>query len=126
LVARADHAISELDEPPDYLIALSLGEPLLHVDQLDLVKFPLTRKDLGGLAIRLLERLESETIGLEEIATVAARISFPRDDAMIDAWTQFDWITDEMDLIEHGIKDDSEFRDGVIAALRQASRYANE
>lgn len=56
LVDRADRAIAEIDNPPDYLIALSLGEPLHYVARLDLVQDSMSNEDLGRLALRLLER----------------------------------------------------------------------
>jgi hypothetical protein len=48
LVELADMAIAQLDSPPDYLFAVSLGEPLFHLDRLDLVKYPLNVEDLRG------------------------------------------------------------------------------
>lgn len=126
LVARVDRAIRALDDPPDYLTALSLGEPLLHVPRLDLVKEPLAPDDLARLSVRLLEGLEAGGIDLQKVAVVAARISFPRDDAMIDPWVQFAWISDELDLIETGCKDGTGYRDGVIAALRKIAGYATK
>lgn len=120
LTDRADRAIGEIDNPPDYLIALSLGEPLRHVARLDLVKDRISVEDLGGLAVRLLDRLASGDISLDQVAAVAARLSFPRhDNEMIDAWAQFCWITDEQDLIDQGVKDGANFKDGVIEALRK-------
>lgn len=124
LEARADRAIRALDDPPDYLTALSLGEPLLHVPRLDLVKEPLAPDDLARLAARLLEGLETGGLDLDRVAAVAARISFPRDDAMIGPWARFAWITDELDLIESGGKDGAGYRDRVIAVLREIAGTA--
>lgn len=119
VVAMADRAIERMDQPPDYLIALSLGEPLDHVDRLDLVKHPLTNADLRGLAERLLARLKVDGITLEDVALVAARISFPRNDDAIGTWADFAWITDELDLIEQGAKDGANFRQKVEKVLRR-------
>lgn len=56
LVARADSLIAELAEPPDYLIAVSLGESLAQVPRLDMVKERIDARDLGLFAGRLLAR----------------------------------------------------------------------
>ena len=125
LKARADRTISDTDDPPDFLIAVSLGEPLHFVDRLDLLKHRLTSEDLGGLASRLLEALDAGRVDVEEIAAISARIAFPTHDSeMVDPWTWFCWITDEADLIDQGIRDGANFKDGVIEALNKIAEYA--
>lgn len=120
LTALADQTIAALDEPPDYLVSVSLGEPLFHIERLDIVKYPITQEDLGGLAARLLSKIESQTISAMEVATIATNISFPSTDEPEGACMQFDWISDEAHLIGEGISDGANFRDDVIAALRSA------
>ena len=127
LVARADEAIRQNDTPPDYLIAVSLGEALDHLPRLDLVKEPMDLEDLQRLAARLLRALEANQIDLEGVGAIAARITFPRsDEGMIDAWVQFDWITDELDLVESGIKEGHNLRDRVAQALQDASGHEGQ
>lgn len=127
IVARADRAIAGQESPPDYLLALSMGEPLYHVERLDLVKEPVDKTDLGKLAGRLLALLETNDIDLDRLGVVAANVSFPRaDSAAVNVWTHFDWITDELHLIEIGIKDPTKLRAGAVEALRAAAKHADE
>ncbi len=126
LKRRADRKIAELDEPPYFLIAVSLGEPLAHIERLDLVKERPTREDLGKLAARMLEGLKADEFDLGTIAAAATMIRFPRDEAMIDLWLEFDSISDRLDLIEAGITDPAGFRSEVIAALERAAKHAAE
>ena len=124
LKERADQRILELDAPPDFLISISIGESLAHIERLDLVREPLMREDLGKLALRLLAGLKAGCLDLEEVAVAAVHISFPRDSQMIDASLEFAWITDELHLIEEGAKDPEGYEDGVFAALERVARYA--
>lgn len=124
-MARADRVIETLAVPPDYIIAISLGERLDHVPGLDLVAERVTELDLGKLARRLLDGLETGLLTLENIAEIAAKIGFPRHANYADVWLHFNWITDEADLIDHGTGDPTQFRDGVIAALRKAAAVTN-
>lgn len=123
LTVLADQAIVEFDAPPDFLIAVSLGEPLTGVPRLDLVAEPLALADLRALATRLITGLESDTLDLEVVAVAAARLSFPRSDALADAWAQFAWISDEKDLIDQGVKEATGYRENVFAALRQVAAW---
>jgi hypothetical protein len=126
LVELADKAIAQLDSPPDYLFAVSLGEPLIHLERLDLVKYPPTNADLARLAERLLMRLKSSSIDLQEIVRIATNIDFASIADGHFAWSQFSWITDENHLIEEGIKPVDDFEKGVIEALREAASSAPE
>jgi hypothetical protein len=122
VVTMADRAIEQLETPPDYLFALSLGQPLTHLVKLDLVKYPIIEADLVNLAARLLAGLKVDRISVEDVALVAARVSFPRSDNMSGVWIDFAWITDEMDLIEHGASDGSNFRNDTEVILRRISK----
>lgn len=121
LMRRADQKIAELDAPPDFLLTVSLGEPLAHVERLDLVKERLTREDLAKLAGRMLARLKAGDLDLETVAAAATKISFPRDEAMIDPWLEFDDISDRRHQIEWGLAGPEDFRSHVIAALERAA-----
>ncbi len=121
LIARADQAIADLAEPPDYLFAISLGEALDNVPRLDLRAETIAQNDLAKLARRLLDGLQTECLSLEHIAAVASRIEFPTGDEAQDTWRHLSWIADEAGLIDQGVKDPSTFRDGVIAALQRAT-----
>ena len=124
LQRRADRKIAGLDAPPDYLIVISLGESLAHIERLDLVREPLTREDLGKLAVRLLAGLKTGCLDLETVAVAATHITFPRHDKMIDAWVEFAWIIDEWQYIEDGMKGPEGYEDGVFAALERVARHA--
>ena len=84
----------------------------------------MSNEDLGRLALRLLERLKSGIITLNEIAAIAARIAFPtHDNEMVDPWTLFRSITDEQDLNEQRVKAGANFKGDVINALGKIATY---
>lgn len=126
LVARADSLIAELAEPPDYLIAVSLGESLAQVPRLDMVKERIDARDLGLFAGRLLARLEAGEMDGEAIAAVCAKVAWPRDERAQNAWLSFTNITDRKDLIEQGVCDDLKYEDFLRAELKRAAEFAAE
>lgn len=122
LIARADQMIASLDEPPDFLFALSMGEPLAHISRIDLVKESIVLADLAKLAGRLLKLLESGDIDTERVAIVAQRIAYPYDDeASEEAWREFDWISNEQHFIGTGVKTSSTYEQDVRSALSRAA-----
>lgn len=120
LVARADRAIAESPDPPAFLIAVSLGEPLRFEPRLDLIKEPMGAADLVGLALRVLEALQSAEIDVDQVAAIATRVPFPRDADAAAAWSEFDWISDELELVRVGVKDETGVADRIADALRRA------
>ena len=67
LIRRCDHQISILDDPPDYLISLSLQEDLFHIPRLDIIKEPLNDLDASLLAKELLSLLQRNQITISQI-----------------------------------------------------------
>lgn len=103
---RADDLMRQRDDPPDYLIALSLGESLAHVPRLDLVREPVDTDDLVLLACRVSKALDAGVLDLDGLGAIAMRLTFPRSDAAIEpAWARLAWIVDELELVDAGIKD---------------------
>lgn len=120
LVARADRAIAEVSEPPGFLIAVSLGEPLQFEPRLDLVKEPMVAADLVGLAQRILEALQSGRIDVDRVGAIATRVPFPRDADAVAVWSELDWISDELELVRTGVKDESGVQERIVDALNRA------
>ena len=73
LIRRCDHQISVLDDPPDYLVSLSLREDLFHIPRLDLIKEPLDDLDASLLAKELLSLLQREQITISQIYDLSLR-----------------------------------------------------
>ena len=73
LIRRCDHQISILDDPPDYLISLSLREDLFHIPRLDLIKEPLNDLDASLLAKELLSLLQRKQITISQIYDLSLR-----------------------------------------------------
>jgi hypothetical protein len=123
LVQRADEAIARLDEPPSYLINLSLGESLMHVPRLDLIKEPVSDSDCPRLARTLLERYRAGTIGLEDIGAYALKIV-----GMLgvrnDAYDTFNWIDDEVSLLSAGIKERASSERAILEVLESLNAGA--
>lgn len=122
LVSRVDREIERLDDPPYFLIELSLGQVPASEHRFDLSAGRLTNGDLGRLALRLLANLNARTMNADDIAAVSARVSFH--DNYVDAWLPFCTITDEADLIEQGVKDVSGLDDMVAHCLGKAAKFA--
>ncbi len=81
LVSWADDKLLELEEAPDFLISISLREPLYHIRRLDLVKDRVVDDDCQSLAKRIIQAFESglssSTIlsSINEIKTLLQSIS---------------------------------------------------
>ena len=122
LVRRADELIGKLDDPPDYLISISLGENLEHVSRLDLIKERATDADCSEIAKKILQRYTIGAIGLEDVGIYAlnmARILGAGEGPYVD----FDWINDEVYLVSTGIKERARSEKMIIEVLQKLSAY---
>ena len=127
LVTRADAAIRKLADPPDYLLSVSLGEPLYFVPRLDLLKDRVSDMDFAKLASRLLEKLQSWAIDLEKTVSVSGKVSrFHSRACPSGPWDEFHWIEIEALLIEDGVKDGSRFETDVRESLKNAAAFVYE
>ncbi len=74
LIERVDNKISELDEPPDYLTAISLKERIDHLPRLDLVKERVENKDCSNVARKMLDALNSGKASFDEIGLYSLKM----------------------------------------------------
>lgn len=123
LVRRADDAIARLEEPPNYLINISLGESLMHVPRLDLIKEPISDSDCPRLARTLLQRYRTGTIGLEDIGTYALKIADMLG-ARNHAFDAFNWIDDEVSLLSAGVKERASSERAILDVLENLNAGA--
>lgn len=119
-VRRADDAIAEMEDPPDYLNSVSIGESLEHVPRLDLVKERVTAGDCPAIAKKILQRYKNGAIGLEDVGLYALNMA-----KMLGAgggpYVDFDWINDEVYLVNEGIKERASAEKMVIEVLEKLS-----
>jgi len=75
LIRWADEKLLELEEAPDFLVSISLREPLYHLRRLDLMKDRVVDGDCLGLAKRILQAYEAGNISFSEIEMIALNMT---------------------------------------------------
>ncbi len=121
LVSLVDERISELDEPPDYLITISLGESLEHEPNLDLIKERCTNNECISIAGKMLERFQSGKASLSDLGlyTMKACQLLGEQEGI---YSDFDWINDEVHLVNEGIKDRESSSIEIIKVLENLGK----
>lgn len=71
LKRRADAEIANLETPPDYLIKVSIGEPLDHVPGLDLTKEGIALPDCALITSKVAQQYRQGAISLEFLGRFA-------------------------------------------------------
>jgi len=104
LVLWADEKLLELEEAPDFLISISLREPLYHICRLDLMKDRVVDGDCQRLAERIIQVYESGRIGFGEIEMIALKMTRILEDSE-NFYLDFMWISDELHLADCGVKE---------------------
>jgi hypothetical protein len=113
LVHWADEKLLELEEAPDFLISISLREPLYHIRRLDLVKDRVADDDCMSLAKSIIEAYESGKISFYEIEMIALKMTQILEDSE-NSYLDFMWISDELHLADCGVKEkDKSYRDTI-------------
>ncbi|BCG65212.1 MAG: hypothetical protein methR_P3037 [Methyloprofundus sp.] len=120
LIELVDEKITEIDEPPDYLIAISLRERIDHISRLDLVKDRVDNKDCAIVANKMLSALHEGAISYDDIGLYSlnlCQILACQEGAYVD----FDWITDEVYLMNEGVKEQEQSKKDIVSVLKGLS-----
>ncbi len=118
LVSWADEKLLELEEAPDFLVSISLREPLYHIHCLDLVKDRVVDDDCQSLAKRIIQAYESGKIGFDEIEMIALKMTHILKDSE-DSYIDFMWISDELHLADCGYKEKDKSYQDTMEVLRK-------
>lgn len=121
MVHLADNKITELDEPPYYLIKISADESLKGMPRLDLVAEPVSESELIQLSAELIFLFKSEKISLEEMGSCISNLC-----QVIDRYNKlysdFSWISEEVYLVLKGYKDRAKSKAQIEEVLNSISR----
>ncbi|WP_414430495.1 hypothetical protein ACMG4M_00395 [Alcanivorax sp. IL3] len=115
LVQLADNYIRDNDEFPDWMIDISTNGSLNRIEGLDLVLTPINDSDCSLIAQKMLDLFGAGERDIFQIATACQSMYLALDWGGA-AFDHFVWISDELDLIELGVKP----RDGYEENLKDA------
>lgn len=117
LVSLADQYIQDHDDYPDWMLKISMSETLEREDRLDLVMNPVDEKDSSIIAKELLSLYESGELSMSDLAAACHKMYLSLEWGC-DAFNQFIWISDEVHLIEEGIKPLEGFEENARQSLK--------
>jgi hypothetical protein len=120
LIELVDEKITEIDEPPDYLIAISLRERIDHIPRLDLVKDGVENKDCAVVAKKMLSALHDDTASYDDIGLYSLNLCQILE-CQEGAYVDFDWITDEVYLMNEGVKEQEQSKKDIVSVLKKLS-----
>ena len=118
LVRWADEKLLELEEPPDFLISISLRKPLYHMRRLDLLKDRVIDDDCQKLAKCIIQAYESGNIGFGEIEMIALKMTHILKDSE-NSYLDFMWISDELHLADCGVKEKAQSYQDTMEVLKK-------
>ena len=124
LVRWADEKLVELDEAPNFLISISLCEPLYHIPRLDLMKDRVSDRDCPRIAKRIIQAYESGVIGFGEIEMIALKMTQILKDSE-NCYLDFMWISDELHLADSGVKEKGKSYRDTLEVLREMAGIKN-
>ncbi len=116
LIKLVDEKILELDEPPDYLITISLKERIDHLPRLDLIKYRVENKDCVLVAEKMLSALQDGTASFEDIGLYSLNMCQILG-SQEGVYSDFDWISDEVYLMNQGVKDKVQSKKDITKVL---------
>lgn len=121
LVSWADERLLELEDAPDFLISISMREPLDHVPRLDLVKDRALDDDCSSLATCMMRAYEAGEIGFDEIEAISLKMTQILKDTEV-SYLDFMWISDELHLVDCGVKEEEKSHRDTIEMLRKIAQ----
>ena len=104
LVAWCDGEISRMEQPPFFLIEISMGKKPREPDQLDLVKNNANESDCAGLIEIITSQFGNGELMLVDLHEVCYKLALISNG---DLSQKLHWVADEADLIDQGIKPSS-------------------
>lgn len=120
LIERVDNKISEFDEPPDYLIAISLKERIDHLPRLDLIKDRVENNDCSNVARKMLSALDSGKASFDDVGLYSLKMCQLLG-AQERPYVDFDWINDEVYLMNEGVKEREKSENDIVRVLKELS-----
>jgi len=120
LIELVDSKIVEFDEPPDYLIKISLKERIDHVPRLDLIMDRVENKDCSVVAKKMLNALNSGRATFEDIGLYSLKMCQLLG-VQEKPYVDFDWINDEVYLMNEGIKERAKSQEDIVNVLNELS-----
>jgi len=117
LIQRVDKKILELDEPPAYLVDISVQDSGLE-SELNLNLANIDEDQISKIVERFLSLYKSKTISLTELGVHSYRLSCLIDPSN-DSKSILNWIDDEILLVNQSIKKRNESENEIIKKLNQ-------
>jgi len=117
LIQRVDKKILELDEPPAYLVDISVQDSGLE-SELNLNLANIDEDQISKILERFLSLYKSKTISLTELGVHSYRLSCLIDPSN-DSKSILNWIDDEILLVNQSIKKRNESENEIIKKLNQ-------
>ena len=117
LIQRVDKKILDLDEPPAYLVDISVQDSGLE-SELNLNLAIIDEDQISKIVERLLSLYKSNTISLTELGVHSYRLSCLIDPSN-DSKSILNWIDDEILLVNQSIKKRNESENEIIKKLNQ-------
>jgi hypothetical protein len=117
LIQRVDKKILELDNPPSYLVDISIITLELE-DELNLNLTNIDHDQILKIAERLLSLFKSNSISLTELGVHSYKLSCLIDPNN-DSRTILNWIDDEIQLINQTVKPRKESENEILKKLNQ-------
>ena len=116
LVAWCDGEISRMEQPPFFLIEISMGQKPREPDQLDLVKNIANESDCAGLIEILSAQFKNGQMTLIDLHDVLYKLALLSSGELSH---KLHWAADEASLIDQGIKSSS--TDDIFNVLHELS-----
>jgi len=120
LIDLVDSKIAELDEPPDYLMTISLKERIDHLPRLDLIKDRVENKDCSQVARKMLNALNTGEATFDDIGLYSLKMCQLLG-AQEGPYVDFDWINDEVYLMNEGVKEKEKSQSDIVNVLKELS-----
>ena len=117
LIQRVDKKILDLDEPPAYLVDISVQDSGLE-SELNLNLAIIDEDQISKILERFLSLYKSKTISLTELGVHSYRLSCLIDPSN-DSKSILNWIDDEILLVNQSIKERNESEKEIIKKLNQ-------
>lgn len=120
LIELVDSKIAILDDPPDYLIKVSLKERINHIPRLDLIMDRVENKDCSAVAKKMLKALNSGKATFDDIGLYSLKMCqlLGTDEG---SSVGFDWVNDEVYLMNEGVKERVKSQEDIINILKELS-----
>jgi len=122
LMISIDEQILKLDDPPDYLISISLAEELNRIPRLDFVMDQVKNEDCSRVARDIIEWLNKKDSTFDDIGLFSLNLCKILD-KQESCYEKFSWIDDEIYLMNEGVKDEVQSKKDILEVITEMARY---